>query len=252
MTDSEFKHEFDIMWNSIMSNQAPSLSGYEMSVFLTQAQESIVKGIYNGTLSNAFEATEDARSYLTPLVIQGYPLKVTGATYPHITQGSLLYNLDEIFNSADPNPDGKLPDIWFITYEGVKFKKNSKCGVKEGIVKPVTQDIFWETRRNPFRKDNERKVLRLTVNANGTNFAELITEYDVEEYFLRYVRKPRPIIVEDLTIYGPDIQIDGETAPTNSLGQCCELNTNLHRIILETAVKLAQQSWYLTREKTEK
>lgn len=254
MRAGEFKREFDIVWNSIMSNQAPSLSGYEMSIFLTQGQETVVKGIYNGTLTHPFESTEDARSYLTPLVIQGYPTKLTG-DYPHITKGSLLYDLDDIHSSTDPNPDNKLPGIWFITYEGVEFKDNNSCDCesKEGIVKPVTQDTFWEIKRNPFKKQNNRRVLRLTLNDKETNIAELVSDYSLKSYFIRYIRKPKPIIVDDLTTYGPDITIDGATKPygmTTSINdaECCELNTNLHRVILETAVKLAQQSWYLTRE----
>ena len=100
MTINEFLYEFNIGWNNNMSNQAPGLTPYEISVFLTQAQEAIVKGIYNGTLTNSFESTEEARSYLTPLVIQGYPCKLNDQAYSHITKGTLLYNLDEVCKYA--------------------------------------------------------------------------------------------------------------------------------------------------------
>lgn len=239
MTTSEFKYEFNISWNNIMSNQAPGLSPYEISVFLTQAQETIVKGIYNGTLTNPFESTEEARSYLSPLVEQGYPAKIQHQdNFPHITKGTILYDLNDIKD----NKDNDLPKPWFITYEGVIFGQLNKCAEgTEGIVKPITQDAFWETKRNPFRKDNERRVLRLTFQSGDYNLAELVTEYSIKDYFIRYIRKPKPIILTNLS----GVTIDGE-----SQEQTCELNENLHRVILDTAVKLAQQAWVMTRTQT--
>ena len=43
MTTQEFSLEFDLLYNNISSNQAPGLTEYEKSTFLTQAQEEIVK-----------------------------------------------------------------------------------------------------------------------------------------------------------------------------------------------------------------
>lgn len=236
MNTREFKYEFDISWNNIMSNQAPGLSPYEISVFLTQAQESIVKGIYNGTLTHPFESTEEARSYLSPLVLQGYPVKVQHQNdFPHITNGTILYDLNDIKDIKG----NSLAKPWFITYEGVIFGQFNKCAEgTEGIVKPITQDTFWETKRNPFRKDNERRVLRLTFQSGNYNLAELVTEYSIDKYFIRYMRKPKPIILEQLN----GITIDGEYQE-----QSCELNENIHRAILDAAVKLAQQAWAMTR-----
>ena len=47
MTNAEFSNEFDILYNSITSNQAPGLDEYEKSVFLTKAQDEIVKSYFN-------------------------------------------------------------------------------------------------------------------------------------------------------------------------------------------------------------
>ena len=46
MTIDEFKREFDISYNNIMSNAAPGLNEYEKSVFLTKAQYEIVKSYF--------------------------------------------------------------------------------------------------------------------------------------------------------------------------------------------------------------
>ena len=47
MTIKEFSDEFDTLYNNIMSNQAPGIDEYEKSVFLTRAQEEIIKNYFN-------------------------------------------------------------------------------------------------------------------------------------------------------------------------------------------------------------
>ena len=47
MTTQEFSNEFDVLYNNIMSNQAPGLDEYEKSVFLTKAQLEILKNYLN-------------------------------------------------------------------------------------------------------------------------------------------------------------------------------------------------------------
>ena len=43
MTTEEFSNEFDVLYNNISSNQSPGLNEYEKSVFLTKAQNEILK-----------------------------------------------------------------------------------------------------------------------------------------------------------------------------------------------------------------
>ena len=43
MPNEEFSNEFDVLYNSITSNQAPGLDEYEKSVFLTKAQSEIIR-----------------------------------------------------------------------------------------------------------------------------------------------------------------------------------------------------------------
>ena len=47
MTNEEFSNEFDVLYNSITSNQAPGLDEYEKSVFLTKAQDEIILQYFN-------------------------------------------------------------------------------------------------------------------------------------------------------------------------------------------------------------
>ena len=58
MTLPEISREFDILYNNIMSNQAPGLDEYEKSVLLTKSQDEILKNYFNpssNTLKEGFD-----------------------------------------------------------------------------------------------------------------------------------------------------------------------------------------------------
>lgn len=55
MTTQEFSDQFDVLYNNIMSNQAPGLDEYEKSVFLTKAQEELVLAYFNPKSNKVFE-----------------------------------------------------------------------------------------------------------------------------------------------------------------------------------------------------
>ena len=84
MTLQEFSVEFDILYNNISSNQAPGLTEYEKSVFLTQAQDAIVLDLYKGTGGDSFESTEEVTRYLNTLV------KATTLTQDNVKETPIL------------------------------------------------------------------------------------------------------------------------------------------------------------------
>ena len=47
MEPQEFSDQFDVLYNNIMSNAAPGLDEYEKSVFLTKAQDEVLKNYFN-------------------------------------------------------------------------------------------------------------------------------------------------------------------------------------------------------------
>ena len=224
MTTQEFSNEFDILYNNIMSNSAPGLNEYEKSIFLTQAQEALVLDIYRGKFDeNSFESTEEVSDYINTLVRQS---KITDTVEGNgISTNSVFYQL--------PN------DIWFITYESVILRDNNldcKNG-QEVIVKPITQDEYYSISKNPFRGANDRRVLRLLSD----NKVELISKYGIESYLIRYLSKPEPIILDNLSTYR--VTINGKSEITE-----CKLNPAVHRILLNRAVQLAKSIWTSGKE----
>lgn len=222
MTTEEFSNEFDVLYNNIMSNQAPGLDEYEKSIFLTNAQEDIVLGLYNGKnpFGDSFEKTEEIRRYLSDLIKTSTPDKVKGIDdSAKLSKNSVFFKLPE--------------DLWFITYESVDFEDNGNCTDNEGIPTiPVTQDNYHRIKRNPFRKDSSKRVLRLDLN-NG--LVELISEYNISKYLLKYLSRPTPIILTDLD---NGLTIEGVDKKTE-----CKLNPALHKAILERAVELASAAY---------
>lgn len=224
MTTEEFSNEFDTLLNSYSNIKAfgktsstVELDEYEKSVFLTNAQEEIVIGMYNGknSFGDSFERTEEIRRYLSDL-IKTYTTTDKKVGYTGLSKSSVFFEL----------PD----DLWFITYEAVDLKDDGLgCMSGEDVsVIPITQDEYHRIKRNPFRGTNKRRALRLDLS---NKVVEIISKYNVESYLVRYLSRPAPIILTDLT---DNLSINGISVKTE-----CELNPVIHRAILERAVKLA-------------
>ena len=224
MTTEEFSNEFDILLNSYSSTSVfgeqssrvdINLDEYEKSVFLTQAQEEVIKSLYNGNLTGeSFEKTEELRRYLDVLI---KTTRITLDSYeengPAISDNSYVFKLPE--------------DLLFITYEQATIGYPSKQHAVKII--PIKQDEWHRIKNNPFKCPNSNKVIRVDY---GNNQVELIAADDeISEYRVRYICKPTPIILIDLP---NNLSINGEHNITE-----CKLNTALHRIILERAVQLA-------------
>ena len=223
----EWSLEFDLMYQNITSNQAPGLTPYEKSVFLTRAQEAVVVMLYNGTLSKSFEETEEITAYLAPLVKQVECAKNTNSALPHVVSSSEIYSLPQ--------------DLLFRTLETCTVNVDN-CGDLLAVVVPVTQDEFWRTMRNPFKGANKRRVLRLAYsnasadeNLTEQGYSELVSDYPISSYVVRYIKRPDPIILTDLA---NGLSINGESNATT-----CKLNEALHQTILTEAVKAAKAVW---------
>ena len=62
--------EFDLLYNNALGTSAPNINSYEKSLFLTEAQEDIIRELYEDRLKDvSFEQSERIRRRLTPLTI---------------------------------------------------------------------------------------------------------------------------------------------------------------------------------------
>ena len=230
MTKEEFSDGFDILLNSYgaragfgeeTSRQTVALDEYEKSVFLTKAQKELVLSLYNGKnpYGESFESTEEMRRYLASLVAEEYlkPLTNSGGTPLGVSGSSTFFTL----------PD----DLWFITMESVVLE-NGKCkGESTMRVFPTRQDEYQSIKDNPFRGANDRRALRLDLSEGNV---EIVCKYVIATYYVRYIKKVSPIILQDLP--------DGLSIEKESKTMECKLHEGLHQRILELAVQMALQS----------
>lgn len=230
MEREEFSNGFDVLVNSYKRFKdfdkqelldSIEFNEYEKSLFLTKAQEELVTSLYNGKnpYGDSFESTEETRRYLSNLVAEKYlkPITNTSGTPLGITSTSTFFTLPE--------------DLWFITLESV-ITSNSKCRNEVYIkVYPTKQDEYLNIKDNPFRGANDRRALRLDLSEGNV---EIICKYMIDAYYVRYIKKAPPIILEDLP---NELTIEGKNEASD-----CILHEALHQKILERAVQIALQS----------
>lgn len=269
------------------------LDEYEKSVFLTQAQEQLVINLYNGRNVEglSFESAEESRRYLKELTVKIEPTVIPtdpDSLYPYsykvnstndvlfttretakfgkkeyiktkdvtIESGKDYYIFNSEHNEYEIVDDPVVEDLnKYYEYVDVIYKPWQVGNSLIVEVIPITQDEYHRTKRNPYKKFNEERVLRIENN----NEWILYSKYPIEKYNIDYIRKPKPIIVSaignlsidyyrnesDLYKSGDNYYPDSShTTPsdiiTNHTNGECELNPILHRTILLEAVKLAK------------
>jgi hypothetical protein len=125
---------------------------------------------------------------------------------------------------------------------------NEKIDILDGDkVRGVTAISLDETEFNrlasmPYNEPLKRqcwKLLRSNPIINESSITEIITKTGtaIQKYVIRYVKKPVPIIIEDLE---GDLSIQGVTTESQ-----CELNETIHNEILDRAVELAKLAYNL-------
>lgn len=230
MTTQEFSDAFDTLVSSYrrfkdFDNKeildSIEFNEYEKSYFLTKAQDELVIALYNGrnVSGESFESTEELRRYLSNLVKEArlQPITNTSGLVIGIGSNSKFFTLPQ--------------DLWYITYEAVDID-GARCNALSPMdVYPVTQDDYNKTKRNPFRGANDRRALRLDLS---DGVIEIVCKYIVKDYYVRYLRKPKPIVLVNMP---NNLTIDGVGKKSE-----CELHEALHQRILERAVTEALQS----------
>ena len=109
-------------------------------------------------------------------------------------------------------------------------------------VRPITHDEISINTDNPFKQPYDEMVWRLDYSSVTSSVTpkrmELITDgtYTVEEYVIRYYKRPPPILTPCPPTY-PAFTIDG--IASSLTGTDCVLDSITHRGIVDEAVRLA-------------
>lgn len=228
MTIQEFSNEFDVLYNNIMSNQAPGLNEYEKSVFLTKAQSEIIKNYFNpkgNKYQEGFDGSQKRQVDFSKLM----KTYASSGTVP--TPTSFFGNVTGAYKITWPN------DVFVVVNEVVDVTKKGDNMKYRLQVIPIKYDEYLRVSSKPYKQPLKNQAWRII---NGENDINLIVGHlnsvSHDGYHIRYVKHPKPIILESLD--GSGLSINNET---NEMG--CELDPEIHPEILQRAVELAKAAY---------
>jgi hypothetical protein len=209
MDATQMKYEFLITYESIASAAAPGYTNREISVFLTEAQEDIVKE----TVALGLDMNDLTRSIVRVL-------RTSGKVSTNTLIGTPYRAYSFTTSTLNPTP--------FYSYAYTFAKTNGN--VIE--VKPMPEEAVIKNLKNPYKKPSNTKYW--LVENNGV--INIIPPTDVtisltDELHVLYLKKPEPIIVGQLT---PATAIDGVFDIKS-----CELDDIVQRDIIYKAAKKA-------------
>jgi len=230
MTCEEFSNQFDVLFNNITSNQAPGLNEYEKSVFLTKAQDEVVKNYFSANskgnmLQQGFDDSAKRQADFSGLMKTQVCTSITNPHIPKLNKNSKLF---------------KFPtDLFIAINEQVQATDEYKHQLQ---VIPLRYDEYTRLMSKPFQRPCKNQVWRLmsqsqTSGDNKSVTVELIpsTNYDIASYTIRYIHTLDPIILIDLE---DGLSINGKSEKTE-----CKLDSSLHEQVLQRAIELAKGAW---------
>lgn len=226
MTTSEFSNEFDVLYNNITSNQAPGLDEYEKSVFLTKAQDEILKSYFDPSLNKAQEGFDGG---------QRRQIDFSKVTKVHA--------VSSVTASAKfvPQSNAKsvtLPtDALMIVNERIEVTGRGTGSTWLTVV-PIQYSEFDRLMSKPFKRPLKWQAWRV-IAVDTSVSADIVPGIGdtISKYEARYVKRPKPIILA--TLEG-GLSIGG--ASNTSVSEC-ELDEILHREILQRAVEMAKAAY---------
>lgn len=242
MTTEEFSDQFDVLLNSYnaqaefgegASRQTITLDEYEKSVLLTAAQDAIVKSYFDNRLNQQGQGIDDSIrrqvDFSTLIKVMKYSRSLSVLQHDDnrcYDDRGLLVNL------------GETQKILYILNERLEVSNSS--GKDIYVVVPINYREYDREMSKAYGQPLKKQAWRL-FSSYSTGYdivSELIPAYGTIAsdstsvvYVVRYVKRPAPIILRDLS---DDLSIDGETIKTE-----CSLHPILHKDILNKAFELA-------------
>ena len=216
MTAQEFSSEFDLLYNNISSAQAPGLTEYEKSVFLTKAQDEIIKNYFTNVqggnkYQQGVEDSEKRYADFSALLTVAVLNAETTDIVPFDDRG-------KIFKLPDGTTDKKVMIVITEIFKtGKTTSENENPSLTSYQVIPLKFDEYIRLMSKPSSDPLKRQVWKLMGNSeSGNGSIEIVPHWkdkdnNINKLILKYIRKPYPIILEDLSPQG--LSIEGQTAP---------------------------------------
>ena len=227
MNVQEFSKRFDVLYDNITSKSAPGLNEYEKSVFLSSAQEEIIKNYLDGSIT--LDKTDIDTSVEKYLGISELIEPVTASVSTDTV--SLPYKVFYILNES----------LTATFTDGTVYNNN---------VNSISDKQYQLFQSKIYLNPPKRTVYRLLYgDGDNTNTNIKLVLHNkfkpstyTKEYSARIVKKPSPIVLEDFEsdpeLSGLNLTVEGVNTVTE-----CELNSIVHPEILNRAVELAKSAY---------
>ena len=235
-TVKEWSDAFDTLYNQAMSNSSAALDEFDKSIFLTKGQDETIKNYFNPKGNKYQEGYDDSAKRQSDFATL---MKV--AT---LEDADLDYNKFDSRSSVYHYPT----DFFIAVNEQFQITVGTGADAKTYpyTIVPISYTDYARLMQKPYQYPPKRQVWRLitgelTANDVTVPVVEIIGRYNpagIGEYKLRYVKRPKPIILVDLNTVDNDLSINGYTAATP-----CELPEHIHEEILQRAVELAKAAY---------
>ncbi len=227
MTAEEMSYEFDVLYDKITNFDAPGYEPREKSTFLTKAQQELVFAIEAGNAYN------EHRNRIMDV------LKTSGDLTP--TSSGIYTNS---FWADAPEMIAVVNEVATLTPAQAHFYYGQT--LTNVRVKPVDDDYYHLNLNNPFKKPSHKLVWRMSYGEDASGWVSKLlyiigADLALTSVKVMYFRKPSPIIIQDAS-YSTG-SIDGEALSGYTASELpSELNTIIHREIVDRAVKLAYKA----------
>lgn len=220
MTNPEFEDQFDVLYNSITSNQAPGLDIYEKSVFLTKAQDEVIKSYFDPRSNKVMEGFDGSER--------------RQIDFSRITKtGSFDTFEDALYDPRGNSKSTTIPsDVLMFLNERVEVTRAGSTNPVYLTVIPIQYNEYNRLMSKPFKRPLYYQAWRV-LNYSDASKADLVVGPSdiITKYSIRYVRRPNPIVLGDLE----GLSIEGVSNNSE-----CEVDPILHPEILQRAVEFAK------------
>lgn len=233
MTAVQMSHEFDLLWNNIMSNQAPGLTEYEKSVLLTKAQDEVVKNyLVRQSQGNTLQlgAEDSAKRQID---------------FSNLT---MVFECSTSGSSTEQHKDGvlyKLPSLVLSILSETVCIAKGETETQDLAVVPLSSDEFLRLMSKPYKYPLKGQCWRLMSQAGDV---ELVAPYGstITSYKIRYVKRPHPIVISkfpaaELALVYNSLSYGWSPAGVETANS--EAPETIHEDIVQRAVELAKAAW---------
>lgn len=249
MTATEFKSTFDLLYNNISSNQSPGIDDYEKSVFLTKAQNDIVKSLLTNKTNKLAEGPDDSSN-------RQEDLRTLITFFKSSQKGTSSESLPS---------DGTARAMSFPDDALVILGEEAVIGSNRYTVRPISYAEYSRVIQKPYPYPPKHQLWRLDKNrelasSQDTNnnitysyitsvvilghYGERMSDIS---YRIQYIRRPHPILIGDSSEWSSST-LEGltlEQAAINNSNpvafqETCELPEHLHMDVCVRAAELAK------------